>query len=94
MISYQGSTRAADAAGRTAQLIELASLMEIFMDNSNTASPDRLLKVGDVLSILNISRSSLYTAMRVGTLPKPVKIGKSARWKSSVILALVHELGN
>ncbi len=63
------------------------------MDNSNTANPDRLLKVGDVLSILNISRSSLYAAMRIGTLPKPVKIGKSERWKSCVILALVPELG-
>lgn len=61
------------------------------MENNNTPASDRLLKVRDVLSILNISRSSLYVGMRDGSLPKPIKIGRSARWKASVIDALVRE---
>ena len=62
------------------------------MDNNNLTLNDRLLKVADVLLILNISRSALYAAIRSGLVPKPIKIGKSARWKASEIVALVQAL--
>ena len=59
------------------------------MENNNTHTPDRLLKVDEVLSILNISRSRLYAGMRDGSLPKQIKIGGCSRWKASVISAFL-----
>lgn len=54
---------------------------------------DRLLKVKDIQEILQLSRSAVYAAIRAGFLPKPIKIGKSARWKASVITGMVDKLG-
>ena len=55
------------------------------MDNKNFQPTDHLLKVADVQAILKLSRSAVYAAIRAGDLPKPIKIGKSARWKASRI---------
>ena len=64
------------------------------MNNNNDAQVnDRLLKVKDVQEILQLSRSAVYAAIRAGLLPKPIKIGKSARWKASVIAGMVEKLG-
>ena len=63
------------------------------MNNKNFALADRLLKISDVQAALQMSRSAVYAAIRSGGLPKPVKIGKSARWKASQIESLIHQLG-
>lgn len=63
------------------------------MDNNNVQFADRLLKVSDVQAVLQLSRSAVYAAIRAGTLPKPIKIGKSARWKASQIADLMDQLG-
>jgi len=63
------------------------------MENKNFALADRLLKVSDVQAVLQLSRSAVYAAIRCGELPKPIKIGKSARWKASQIESLIHQLG-
>lgn len=63
------------------------------MNNNNSLVNDRLLKVKDVQEILQLSRSAVYAAIRAGLLPKPIKIGKSARWKASVIAGMVEKLG-
>lgn len=63
------------------------------MNNNDSLVNDRLLKVKDVQEILQLSRSAVYAAIRAGLLPKPVKIGKSARWKASVIAGMVENLG-
>ena len=62
------------------------------MDNKNVQLADRLLKVSDVQEVLQLSRSAVYAAIRAGSLPKPIKIGKSARWKASQIESLLHQL--
>lgn len=62
------------------------------MDNKNVQLADRLLKVSDVQEVLQLSRSAVYAAIRAGSLPKPIKIGKSARWKASQIENLLHQL--
>ncbi|MFG1359186.1 helix-turn-helix transcriptional regulator [Xanthobacter pseudotagetidis] len=55
-------------------------------------SPDRLLKLQDVIFILSISRASLYAGIRVGLYPPPVKIGaRAVRWRASDITALVEK---
>ncbi|MFN3734291.1 helix-turn-helix transcriptional regulator [Comamonas testosteroni] len=61
--------------------------------NNNSLVNDRLLKMKDVQEILQLSRSAVYAAIRAGLLPKPIKIGKSARWKASVIAGMVEKLG-
>lgn len=63
------------------------------MDNKNFQLTDYLLKVSDVQAILQLSRSAVYAAIRSGDLPKPIKIGKSARWKVSQIESLIDQLG-
>ena len=63
------------------------------MDNKNFQITDHLLKVSDVQAILQLSRSAVYAAIRSGELPKPIKIGKSARWKASQIESLIDQLG-
>lgn len=63
------------------------------MENKNFALADRLLKVSDVQEVLQLSRSAVYAAIRSGGLPKPIKIGKSARWKASQIESVIHQLG-
>lgn len=63
------------------------------MKNNDSLVNDRLLKVKDVQEILQLSRSAVYAAIRAGLLPKPIKIGKSARWKASVIAGMVEKLG-
>lgn len=64
------------------------------MNNNNDAQVnDRLLKVKDIQEILQLSRSAVYAAIRAGLLPRPIKIGKSARWKASEIAGMVDKLG-
>ncbi|MBP9940831.1 MAG: helix-turn-helix domain-containing protein [Comamonas sp.] len=63
------------------------------MDNKKFQITDYLLKVSDVQAILQLSRSAVYAAVRSGDLPKPIKIGKSARLKVSQIESLIDQLG-
>jgi len=63
------------------------------MNNNDSLVNDRLLKVKDVQEILQLSRSAVYAAIRADLLPKPIKIGKSARWKASAIAGMVEKLG-
>lgn len=63
------------------------------MNNNDTQLSDRLFKVKDIQEILQLSRSAVYAAIRAGLLPKPIKIGKSAPWKASVIAGMVNKLG-
>ena len=63
------------------------------MDNKSFQLNDRLLKVSDVQEVLQLSRSAVYAAIRSGDLPRPIKIGKAARWKASQIESMLHQLG-
>ena len=64
------------------------------MENNNIHLTDRLLKAEDVQDILQLSRSGFYAAIRAGLLPKPIKIGKAARWKASVISSVIEHWGS
>jgi predicted DNA-binding transcriptional regulator AlpA len=51
-----------------------------------------MLKAKDVLTLLGISRSSLYVGVRNGTYPKPLRLGPKGRdcfWKKSDIQAVI-----
>ena len=41
---------------------------------------DRLIPVRDVSAIIGVGRSSIYKLIARGRFPKPIKIGKSARF--------------
>ena len=47
------------------------------------ATDDRLIKTRDVLTILGVSRSTLYNMIRIGTFPPPLKQGMHSRWLKS-----------
>jgi len=53
---------------------------------------DRLVDRAAVLRILGIGTTTLYKGIRDGTLPRPVKIGRSARWSEREIYEVVHRL--
>ncbi len=52
---------------------------------------DKLLKIDEVLKILNIPKTSFYRYVKNGIVPKPLKIGRSARWKSSDIQNFINQ---
>ena len=56
------------------------------MDNNSTQVSDRLLKVRDILEILQLSRSAFYAAIRAGIFPGPIKIGNASRWRESTVV--------
>lgn len=64
------------------------------MENNNIDLNDYLLTVEDLQSRLKLSRTAVYANIRAGRLPKPIKIGKSARWKASVISDVIANLGS
>jgi len=39
-----------------------------------------LLKINEVLTLLKISKATLYKMIAKGQFPAPKKIGKSSRW--------------
>lgn len=46
----------------------------------------RLLKMDDICSLLQITRSAVEGRLRRGTFPKPIKLGsRSLRWREDVI---------
>jgi len=55
---------------------------------------EKLLKIEEVLEILNLPKTSFYRYMKNGIMPKPLKIGRSARWKMSQISIAIEKLQN
>ena len=50
-----------------------------------------LLTVKEVAELISQSRSSIYAKMNAGQFPRAIKLGGSARWKKSEVLAWIHE---
>jgi len=46
----------------------------------NAATPDRLLRLADVITRVGVCRAEVYKLIQAGRFPKIVKIGSSARW--------------
>lgn len=60
----------------------------------NDNPSDSLLRIGQVLKLVPVSRSAWYKGIRLGIYPPPIKIGrKLAFWRASTIDALITELG-
>lgn len=46
---------------------------------------ERLLTIDEVMSQISFKRSFIYESMQDNKFPKPVRIGRSIRWKQSDI---------
>lgn len=67
------------------------SLMEIAM--TTAATNDTLLRLGDVLKVIPMSKTEWYKGIKRGIYPAPIKVGrKLAFWRASSINALIESL--
>jgi prophage regulatory protein len=48
---------------------------------------DRFLRSDDIRARLNISDATLWRLIQRGDFPKPIKLGRMARWSESVVAA-------
>ena len=62
------------------------------MNNNDAKANDRLLKMKDVQELLQLSRSAVYTAIRAGSFPGPIKIGNASRWRESTVVGWMNGL--
>jgi len=46
---------------------------------------ERFLTINEVVNIVGFKKSTIYKFIRNKTFPKPIKIGRSSRWKLSDI---------
>lgn len=60
-----------------------------------THTPDTLLRLPDVESIVGYKKSKIYNLMAENKFPHPVRLGKlSVRWKSSEISSWIDSLSS
>jgi predicted DNA-binding transcriptional regulator AlpA len=57
----------------------------------NENAPHRLLTVNAVAAKLSRSVSSIWSDAAVGRLPRPIKIGSSARWDEAELDAFIDD---
>jgi prophage regulatory protein len=51
-------------------------------------TPDRILRIGTVLQMTGLSRSTLYRKVQRGTFPKQIKLSdRCAGWRQSAVNA-------
>ncbi|WP_345783024.1 helix-turn-helix transcriptional regulator [Coraliomargarita parva] len=48
--------------------------------NSMNSPSDRLLRIEELIERLSISRRSIYRLIADGEFPRPIPIGRAARW--------------
>lgn len=51
-----------------------------------------MLNVTQVMQRLNVGKTSVYKLVKAGLLPKPVKIGGSARWIDAEVEAAIEAM--
>jgi prophage regulatory protein len=55
-------------------------------------TPDKLLRLPDVLRLTGLRRSSVYEKMKAGTFPRSVKVGaRAVTWSEAAIQAWIRE---
>ena len=58
-----------------------------------TASPEKLLRLSEVLTRVPISRSAWYQGVKTGKFPPPIKLGpKTSAWRESDVNRLIQDL--
>ncbi|MGR3572809.1 helix-turn-helix transcriptional regulator [Brevirhabdus sp.] len=59
-----------------------------------SSTPDKLVSIAAVAAILDRSRASIYRDIAQRVLPKPLKIGRSSRWRMSEVDAYIQRLSD
>ena len=61
--------------------------------SSTTPSADRLIDLKEVEHLTGIKKATIYSYMRKGKFPKPIKIGKRAvRWSYVAVTEWIEQL--
>lgn len=53
------------------------------MEQQNKSPQGKFLTIKDVCGLLRLNRSTIYRQIKEGVFPRPIKIGKAARWRAS-----------
>ncbi|PHM63974.1 AlpA family phage regulatory protein [Xenorhabdus stockiae] len=53
---------------------------------------DKILNYKQVCEVMSISKATLYRKIKQGKIPKPLKDGRSSRWKESDITDYINSL--
>jgi len=56
------------------------------MQQQAASFSDKFLRLEQVKSLSGFSRSSIYGRIRAGNFPPPIKIGRSSRWRESLVV--------
>ncbi len=63
--------------------------------SSTQSDTDRLIRLGDVLNLIPVSKSTWWEGVKTGKFPSPVKLGPRVTcWRLTDILTLVEEGSN
>ena len=61
--------------------------------DATTPSADRLIDLKEVKHLTGIKKPTIYSYMRRGKFPKPIKIGKRAsRWSYVAVIEWIEQL--
>ncbi|MCH4543162.1 AlpA family phage regulatory protein [Ochrobactrum sp. A-1] len=55
---------------------------------------DRLINIKEVQHIVGLKHAMIYAMVNKNTFPKPIKIGRAARWSPNVVQNWVAETVN
>ena len=61
------------------------------MDAKNQFPKEGLVAIPPILEFLNIGKTCWWQGVKDGRFPKPIKLGKSSRWRAAQIRALAGE---
>lgn len=53
---------------------------------------DRLIKDSEAAMIIGVSKATWWRRVADGTMPQPIRIGSSTRWKLSEVVAVIEKL--
>jgi predicted DNA-binding transcriptional regulator AlpA len=66
-------------------------MQNTFNSKNHSETPDRLIRLREVLEIIPVGRSSWWLGVRQGRYPKPIKLGpRTTCWRESEVRRLVN----
>ena len=54
------------------------------MSQNSNPRPERLIDAEELCDSLQVCRATLYSLIKKGTIPPPIKLGRLSRWPASV----------
>jgi len=67
----------------------ISAALEEYVSICLAQENERLLRLEEVLRLLQISESTWKAGVKAGRFPPPIKIGRANRWRRSDILAFI-----